>query len=127
LLCIEEEQRMMSISAEARVAPATDHPVGGPVTLINRFAVPPERDAAFQVLWTQTSRYFRAQPGFISLRLHRALSADADYRWVNVASWESEADFRAAHSTAEFRRVVTQPAWHEFPSSPMLFEVVTVA
>jgi heme-degrading monooxygenase HmoA len=44
---------------------------------------------------------------------------------VNVATWESEADFRAAHASDEFRKVVTQPGWDEFPSSPMLFEVVT--
>jgi len=37
----------------------------------------------------------------------RAVSADAQYRWVNVANWESEAHFRAAHGTDEFRRVVT--------------------
>jgi hypothetical protein len=62
-------------------------------------------------LWARTAKYFTAQPGFISLRLHRAVSADAQYRWVNVANWESEAHFRAAHGTDEFRRVVTQPGW----------------
>ena len=112
-------------SAENRVAPVADETVTGPVTLINRFAVRPDDDAAFRALWTETSHYFRAQPGFLSLRLHRAVSADADYRWVNVANWSSEADFRAAHSTEEFRRVVTQPGWQQFPSSPMLFQIVT--
>src|SRR5262245_21069576 len=73
----------------------------------------------------QDPRYFTAQPGFISLRLHRAVSADAPFRWVNVANWESEAHFRAAHGTDEFRRLVTQPGWEEFPSSPMLYQVVT--
>lgn len=116
---------MSKIAAEERVAPAGDRVAGGPVTLMNRFAVRPERDEAFHALWSATSKYFMAQPGFVSLRLHRAVSADAEYRWVNVANWESEADFRAAHATEEFRRVVTQPGWDEFPSSPMLFEVVT--
>jgi heme oxygenase (mycobilin-producing) len=116
---------MSKISAEERVAPSADRMAGGPVTLMNRFAVRPERDDAFHALWTETSKYFRAQPGFVSLRLHRAVSSDAEYRWVNVANWESEEHFRAAHGTEEFRRVVTQPGWDEFPSSPMLFEVVT--
>jgi heme-degrading monooxygenase HmoA len=115
----------MTITAEQRTAPAADTTVQGPVTLMNRFRVPAERDDAFHAVWTETSRYFTAQPGFVSLRLHRAVSAEADYRWVNVATWESEAHFRAAHGTEEFRRVVTQPGWEEFPSSPMLFEVVT--
>jgi len=116
---------MSQISAEARIAPTGERTVDGPVTLMNRFAVQPGRDDAFHALWTETSKYFRAQPGFISLRLHRAVAPDAEYRWVNVANWESEAHFRAAHGTDEFRRVVTQPGWEEFPSSPMLFEVIT--
>ena len=115
------------IAAEDRVAPASDHVLAGPVTLMNSFAVSPGRDEAFRELWAKTARYFTAQPGFISLRLHRAVSADAQYRWVNVANWESEAHFRAAPGTEEFRRVVTQPGWEEFPSSPMLYQIVTEA
>ena len=42
-----------------------------------------------------------------------------------VGAWESEADFRAAHGTDEFREVVTAPRWEDFPSTPVLFEVVT--
>jgi heme-degrading monooxygenase HmoA len=116
---------MPAITPEQRTAPRPDHRIDGPVTLMNRFVVPPDRDDAFHALWSGTSEYFKAQPGFVSLRLHRAVSADAEHRWVNVATWRSEADFRAAHSTEEFRRVVGQPAWAEFPSSPMLFQVVT--
>jgi heme-degrading monooxygenase HmoA len=92
---------------------------------MNSFTVPVGRDEAFKAMWDNTSRYFIAQPGFISLRLHRALSPAAAHRWVNVATWESEADYRAAHSTPDFRRIVTQPGWEEFPSTPVLYEVVT--
>lgn len=112
------------ISAEQRTA-ATGTATTGPVTLINSFLVPAARDEAFQELWTRTSHYFSDQPGFRSLRLHRAVSDDTAYRWVNVATWESEAAFRAAHATAEFRAVVTALGWEEFPSTPALFEVVT--
>ena len=115
------------ITAKDRVAPAPDHVLTGPVTLMNRFTVSPGRDEAFHELWTRTARYFTAQPGFVSLRLHRAVSAGAQYRWGNVANWESEAHFRAANGTDEFRRVVTQPGWAEFPSSPMLYQVITEA
>ena len=97
---------MNKISAEVRVAPAADQSLDGPVTLMNSFAVSLDRDQAFHELWTQTSKYFTAQPGFISLRLHRAVSTDAPYRWVNVANWQSEAHFRAAHGTEEFGRQV---------------------
>ncbi len=99
----------------------------GPVTLINSFVVAPGRDAEFLELWTGTSRYFRAQPGFVSLRLHRAVSPDAHYRFVNVAVWESAAHFGAAHATDEFRRLVAQPEYREFPSSPALYQVAVAA
>ena len=112
------------IGADERTA-AAGQVTTGPVTLINSFRVPEGRDAEFHELWERTSRYFTRQPGFRSLRLHRAVSADAAYRWVNVASWDSEADFRAAHATEEFREVVTAGAWQEFPRTPVLFEVVT--
>jgi heme-degrading monooxygenase HmoA len=113
------------MTADERTAPAADDAVGGRVTLMNRFRVAPERDEQFLALWTNTSNYFRAQPGFVSLRLHRAASSAAEDRWVNVAVWESEADFRAAHAGGEFRAAITQPGWEHFPSSPMLYRVVT--
>jgi heme-degrading monooxygenase HmoA len=123
----EETDMPSSITPEARTAPAADDRlVTGPVTLMNAFTVEPGRDAAFQALWNETSRYFIARPGFVSLRLHRAVGPGAAAaRWVNVASWETEADYRAAHSTDEFRRVVTREGWEEFPSVPRLYEVVT--
>jgi heme-degrading monooxygenase HmoA len=96
----------------------------GPVTLVNCFVVNPQRDAAFLELWSSTSAYFRKQPGYLGLRLHRAVSPDAAYRYINVASWASAADFQAAHQTPEFFQVVGKPAWQEFPSSPALYEVV---
>lgn len=116
---------MTTISAEDRVSAPTQGGITGPVTLMNGFVVSPERDDAFHALWSTTSRYFIAQPGFVSLRLHRAVSADAPYRWINVANWDSEGAYRAAHSTDEFRRIVTQEAWQEFRSAPVLYEVVT--
>jgi heme-degrading monooxygenase HmoA len=103
-------------------APTIDH-TGG-VTLINSFVVPVGREDEFQARWTEASGYFRAQPGYLSLRLHRAISPDAHYRFVNVARWESLEAFQAAHGTEEFRRVVGAPGWEAFPSSPALYEVV---
>jgi heme-degrading monooxygenase HmoA len=115
----------LEIGAEQRIAPEGAAPATGPVTLINSFQVAPGRDLAFRAVWDETSRYFIARPGFVSLRLHRAVNDDAPYRWVNVAVWESEAAFRAAHGTEQFRNLVTAPAWSEFPSVPALFEVDT--
>ncbi len=96
----------------------------GGVTLINSFVVPAGREEAFLALWSTTSSYFRAQPGFSSLRLHRALSPDAHHRFVNVARWSSLALFEAAQDTDEFGQIIGRAEWREFPSSPSLYEVV---
>ena len=113
-----------AITPEDRSAkgPAEGH--DGPVTLINKFVVPPGRDERFVELWTEASRYFRERPGYLSLRLHKAVSPDAQYRFVNVARWDSLEHFQAAHATEEFRRVVTADGWDEFPSTPALYEVI---
>jgi heme-degrading monooxygenase HmoA len=108
---------------DGRTARGAEARTDRPVTLINSFVVPAGRDDAFMALWNEASGYFRAQPGFVSLRFHRAVSPDADYRYVNVACWESQADFAAAHNSEEFRRLVTQDAWQEFASNPALYEV----
>ena len=109
---------------DQRTATAPTTPAEHPVTLINSFVVPAGRDDAFVALWTEASGYFRAQPGFVSLRFHRAVSPDADYRYVNVASWRTLHHFQAAHGTEEFRRIVTRDEWQEFPANPALYEVV---
>jgi heme-degrading monooxygenase HmoA len=113
------------MTPEDRTAGQTTTTTDGPVTLINSFQVPPERDDAFYEMWSRTSKYFIARPGFVSIRLHRAVSADAPYRWVNVATWRSEADYRASHGTEEFRQLMKLEGWQEFRSVPALFEVVT--
>ena len=113
-----------SITPEGRTAAGPDE-ASRPVTLINSFVVPAGGDEVFQELWSETSRFFRAQPGFISLRLHRAVTPDARYRFVNVAQWASADQYRAPHLSDEFRRLITRKAWHQFPSTPTLYEVVT--
>ena len=114
----------MNITPEGRTAVEAETAATQPVTLMNSFLVPEGRDEAFLELWTESSRYFQAQPGFLSLRLHRAVTPGAPYRYVNVARWASDAHYRAPHGTDEFRRLVSQEAWREFPSSPALYEVV---
>lgn len=93
------------------------------VTFINLFEVPAGRDEAFRSLWEQVNEYMRGQPGYQDHRLHRALGDDARYRYVNVAAWESPEAWQAAHDEG-FRKLVTQPQWREFRSTPSLYEVV---
>ncbi|MEY2398105.1 MAG: hypothetical protein QOJ00_1279 [Actinomycetota bacterium] len=113
-----------STTVEGRTAHEAEGGPAQPVTLMHSFLVPEGRDDAFLALWKETSEYFRRQPGFLSLRLHRAVNAGAEYRYVNVARWESDAAYRAPHGSEELRALVLQEGWMEFPSSPMLYEVM---
>ena len=112
------------VTPEDRTAAEAETGANAPVTLMHSFLVPEGRDEAFLALWMEASAYFRTQPGFLSLRLHRAVTPGTPYRYVNVARWRSDAEYRAGHGSDEFRRLVGQPAWRELPSSPVLYEVV---
>jgi heme-degrading monooxygenase HmoA len=93
------------------------------VTLVNCFEVPPGREGEFFALWQQVNSYMRAKRGYIAHKLYRSLAPDARYRFVNVAQWESEEHFSAAHDDG-FRTMVSRPEWAAFRSSPALYEVV---
>ena len=97
-----------------------------PVTLINLFDVPAGLDDEFRRLWLQVNDHMRAQPGYLEHTLHQALTPDARFRFVNVARWRSEDDFRAAHGP-EFRALVAQPGWEKFPPQPALYQVINHA
>jgi heme oxygenase (mycobilin-producing) len=73
-----------------------------PVVLINAFEVPEEDDEAFLSGWERQREFLSARDGYRSTRLHRSLAPDADFRFVNVALWESEQAFREATSQPEF-------------------------
>ena len=97
------------------------------VTLINQFTVPAGRDEQFLALWRPVNDVMRAQPGYRAHALHRALGPDAAGRYVNVATWASMEDFRAAHAAPAFRELTARPEWAEFPSRPAVYEVVDAA
>jgi heme oxygenase (mycobilin-producing) len=73
-----------------------------PVVLINAFELPEGSDEAFLAGWERQREFLSAQEGYLSTRLHRSLSPDADFRYVNVALWESAQAFRDATSQPAF-------------------------
>ena len=89
------------------------------VVLINAFEVPPGDDESFLAGWERSRDFLREQPGYGSTRLHRSLAPDADFRFVNVALWESPDAFRTATAQPEFRAA---PVPYPFHAS--LYEVV---
>ncbi|WP_118135134.1 antibiotic biosynthesis monooxygenase [Oceanicella sp. SM1341] len=74
---------------------------GGPVLLINKFDVAPGDVAQMLAAWEADAAFFRRQPGFISTQLHRGIAGSGVF--LNIAQWESVAQFRAAFAQPEFR------------------------
>ena len=84
------------------------------VILINPFEVPAGEEEAALRFWEQAAEYMRRQPGFISTRLHKALSPDARFTYVNIAEWESAEHFQSAISSEEFKKA-TEGSQERFP------------
>jgi heme-degrading monooxygenase HmoA len=93
------------------------------VTFINAFEVPAGADEDFQTRWEEVNRYMKVKPGYLDHALHRAVTPDARFRFVNVAHWASVEDWRAAHDEG-FRAIVGRPEWARYPSSPAVFDTV---
>jgi heme oxygenase (mycobilin-producing) len=93
------------------------------VRFINAFEVPAGREDAFFALWREVNTYMVAKDGYLWHRLHRSLSPDARYRFVNYVEWASVEAWEAAHDDG-FRALVGKPEWREFTTTPALYEVV---
>jgi heme-degrading monooxygenase HmoA len=111
-------------------APAGPDPAGsGPaglepaeaVLLINLFEVPPPDDDDFLSSWEQARSLMRARPGYLGTRLHRSLTPDAEFRFVNIAAWPSQSAFQQAIDDPDFRKATAEIAGRAHPS---LYEVV---
>ena len=95
----------------------------GPVILINQFKVIPEDADQLIEAWTHDATFLKQQPGFISAQLHRGIAGSGVF--INVAVWQSVADFRQAFGQPEFRRSLDS-----YPPStvaaPHLFQKIAV-
>ncbi|MGI5325308.1 antibiotic biosynthesis monooxygenase family protein [Actinomadura nitritigenes] len=95
----------------------------GPIVLANTFLVPKERTEAFLNLFQRQAEFMKAQPGFVSLRMHKGT---ADSRLLmNVAAWESTEALATAFGNPQFQRMAA-----EFPddivSYPHIFEQIDI-
>jgi heme-degrading monooxygenase HmoA len=93
-----------------------------PVTVINNFVVPADREDEFLALLAETNAYMRAKPGYIGHTLYRSLDPGARFHFVNVPVWNSAEDLKAARDEG-FRELVSQSAWREFSHVMGLYEV----
>jgi len=94
-----------------------------PVVLANVFTLDKADEQAFLQAWQSDAGFMKRQPGFISAQLHRAIGESPTY--LNLAVWESTADFRAAFTHPEFaaKRSAYPPS---AVASPHLFQKVAV-
>lgn len=93
----------------------------GPIALANTFLVPKERTEAFLALFRRQAEFMKAQPGFVSLRMHKGTAGSR--LLMNVAVWESTEALATAFGSPEFQRMAA-----EFPedvvSYPHIFEQI---
>jgi heme-degrading monooxygenase HmoA len=92
------------------------------LVLINAFEVPPEADDDFIRGWEAARDYLQTQPGYVDTALHRAVSPEADFRFVNIARWQSPQEFQAAVQSPGFREASQGLA--AYRPHPGLYEVV---
>ncbi|MBO1335645.1 antibiotic biosynthesis monooxygenase [Streptomyces sp. VRA16 Mangrove soil] len=95
----------------------------GPVVLANTFVVPKERTESFLALFRRQAAFMRAQPGFVSLRMHRGTAGSG--LLMNVAVWESTAALAAALGSPEFQRLAAESP-DDIVSYPHIFEQIDV-
>ena len=87
------------------------------IVLINPFEVPDDvSDESFLAAWQEAADYLRSQPGFVDAALHAAISPDARFRFVNVATWDTPAAFAAAVATEGFRQLSRGDRTRNYPA-----------
>jgi heme-degrading monooxygenase HmoA len=72
--------------------------------------------------WDLANGFLKGQPGFVSTALHQAVSANPDFRFVNISTWESDDAFRSATQSQDFRDASGRLA--PFPIHASAYEVV---
>ena len=60
-----------------------------PLVLINAFEVPEASDDEFVAAWESARTFLATQPGYVGTTLHQTVSPDSEFRFVNVAHWQT--------------------------------------
>jgi heme-degrading monooxygenase HmoA len=66
------------------------------ITVVNVVEIEREKLESFLAAWQRRAEFMRQQPGFRSLRLLRAVTADARFGLVSLVEWESVDALRRA-------------------------------
>ncbi|HEY3506230.1 MAG TPA: antibiotic biosynthesis monooxygenase family protein [Actinocatenispora sp.] len=95
----------------------------GPIVLANTFVVPTDRSEAFLDQWTKQAEYMKAQPGFVSLQMHRGTAGSQLF--LNVAVWESTEALARALANPQFQSMSAEVP-DDIQSYPHIFEKIAV-
>lgn len=90
------------------------------VTLINIFEVPADDADEFISAWEKTRDYLMQRDAHMDTALHQSLH-DGEFRFVNIAHWESEEEFNEAIGSEGFREAAADFRW---PMHPALYRIV---
>jgi len=74
------------------------------ITLIAMFEVPAKSVKQFMADWKKDKDFMIRQPRFSDGALYRSSQSDARFRFVNVAHWKSEDDWKAAIESGKKHR-----------------------
>ncbi len=96
----------------------------GSVVLINVFTIDPEDEDALLESWAHDAEFMKAQPGYVSTQMHKAIGGSATY--LNYAIWESVESFRNAFTNPEFQRRIGRSP-DSATVSPHLFKKLRVS
>jgi heme-degrading monooxygenase HmoA len=91
------------------------------VVLINPFEVPEGKEEEFLKGWETARDFMQRQKGYVATKLHCSLDPTARFRFINVAEWETPADFQAALTHPDFVKLREATPFAHYPS---LYEVV---
>ncbi len=91
-------------------------------TVIVAYEVANEDCDRFLDSWEKANDFLRQQPGFVCTALHRAVSANPDFRFVNVSKWENADAFPTATQRHEFQEMSGRLG--PFPIHASAYEVV---
>jgi heme-degrading monooxygenase HmoA len=72
--------------------------------------------------WERANATLKEQRGFVSAALHQAVSANPEFRFVNIGRWENADAFRAATQHPDYLQAAARLG--AFPVHASVYEVL---
>ena len=86
--------KVVEMDEKIKFKDQTEEKIGGPVILINKFNVQPDKVEQFLKDWAEDATGFKRQQGFVSAQLHKGIGKSTVF--VNYAVWESMERYKEA-------------------------------